>query len=242
MRVLATEGRSRSVWSVSGNTRVFVFVLTLLVFTFVWHNTARASSALSEQVAGTVVDQTGAMVGGASVVLFNAAGLETQRVLTDQRGRFTLKKVLAADYVSGLGFEVSPDEGVRLNGSTGRLDSSRRLIDIRPLEPIRAEQLYSYELALRFLGSRFSAGVAAFDSEISNLIERRTLLLPPGSVGQLVGGQPIIRQDATGAVFTSLSSSAVFVRTNALKVRLRGVEGSIDSPGINAAVRYSFRF
>ena len=46
-------------------------------------------------------------------------------------------------------------------------------------------------------------------------------------MGQLVGGQPIIRQDATGAVFTSLSSSAVFVRTNALKVRLRGVEGSV---------------
>ena len=69
--------------------------------------------------------------------------------------------------------------------------------------------------------------MAVFDSEISNLIERRTLLLPQGSVGQLVGGQPIIRQDATGAVFTSLSSSAVFVRTNALKVRLRGVEGSV---------------
>jgi hemoglobin/transferrin/lactoferrin receptor protein len=46
-------------------------------------------------------------------------------------------------------------------------------------------------------------------------------------VGQLVGGQPIIRQDATGAVFTSLSSSAVFVRTNALKVRLRGIESSM---------------
>jgi hemoglobin/transferrin/lactoferrin receptor protein len=123
----------------------------------------------------------------------------------------------AATGLSGLGFEVSPDEGVRLNGSTGT----------RPLQPIRAEQLYSYEVALRFLASRFSGSVAVFDSEISNLIERRTLLLPAGAVGQLVGGQPIIRQDATGAVFTSLSSSAVFVRTNALKVRLRGIESSM---------------
>jgi outer membrane receptor protein involved in Fe transport len=133
----------------------------------------------------------------------------------------------AATGLSGLGFEVSPDEGVRLNGSTGALDSARRLTDIRPLEPIRAEQLYSYEVALRFLGSRFSGSVALFDSEISNLIERRTLLLPSGAVGQLVGGQPIIRQDATGAVLTSLSNSAVFVRTNALQVRLRGIEGSL---------------
>ncbi len=123
----------------------------------------------------------------------------------------------AATGLSGLGFEVSPDEGVRLNGSTSA----------GPLQPIRAEQLYSYEGALRFLGSRFSGSVAVFDSEISNLIERRTLLLPSGAVGQLVGGQPIIRQDATGAVFTSLSSSAVFVRTNALKVRLRGIESSM---------------
>jgi outer membrane receptor protein involved in Fe transport len=53
------------------------------------------------------------------------------------------------------------------------------------------------------------------------------LLLPAGSVGQLAGGQPIIRQDATGAVFTSLSNSAVFVRTNAIKVRMRGIEGSM---------------
>ena len=133
----------------------------------------------------------------------------------------------AATGLSGLGFEVSPDEGVRLNGSTGALDSARRLTDIRPLQPISAEQLYSYEASLRFLGSRFSGSVGVFDSEISNLIERRTLLLPQGAVGQLVGGQPIIRQDATGAVFTSLSSSAVFVRTNALKVRLRGVESNL---------------
>ena len=133
----------------------------------------------------------------------------------------------AATGLSGLGFEISPDEGVRLGGSTGALDSARRLTDVRPLTPIRAEQLYNYELALRVHGSRFSGDAGVFDSEISNLIERRTLLLPPGSVGGLVGGQPIIRQDATGAVFTSLASSAVFVRTNAIKVRMRGVEGSL---------------
>lgn len=133
----------------------------------------------------------------------------------------------AATGLSGLGFEVSPDEGVRLGGFTGALDSSRRLTDTHPLEPIKAEQLYSYELAIRFLSKRFSGSFAAFDSEISNLIERRTLLLPAGSVGQLAGGQPIVRQDNTGAVFTSLSNSPVFVRTNAVKVRLHGVEGSM---------------
>jgi outer membrane receptor protein involved in Fe transport len=101
------------------------------------------------------------------------------------------------------------------------------LLDTHSLEPIRAEQLYSYELGLRFTSSRFSSAFAAFDSEISDLIERRTLLLPAGAVGQTVGGQPIIRQESTGAVFTSLSNTAVFVRTNAAKVRMMGLEGSI---------------
>jgi outer membrane receptor protein involved in Fe transport len=133
----------------------------------------------------------------------------------------------AATGLSGLGFEIAPDEGVRLGGSGGLLDSSRRLLDTHPLEPIRAEQLFSYELGLRFTSSRLSGTFAAFDSEISDLIERRTLLLPAGAVGQTVGGQPIIRQESTGAVFTSLSNTAVFVRTNAAKVRMMGVEGGL---------------
>jgi hemoglobin/transferrin/lactoferrin receptor protein len=130
--------------------------------------------------------------------------------------------------LSGLGFEVSPDEGARLGGSTGSLDISRRLTNKKPVQQLRPEQLYSYELAIRLLSSRFSGSLTAFDSEISNLIERRTLLLPAGTVGQLIGGQPIIRQDETGAVYTSLSSSAVFVRANTMQVRMRGVEGSLS--------------
>jgi outer membrane receptor for ferric coprogen and ferric-rhodotorulic acid len=63
------------------------------------HITAAANPSLSGQVTGTVLDQTGASVGAASVILFGAAGLEAQRSLTDQRGRFTLEKVVAADYV-----------------------------------------------------------------------------------------------------------------------------------------------
>src|SRR5215510_156524 len=99
MRISATEAGSRSVWSVSRCNRLLVFVLAVLVFSFVCHSTALANSLPSGQVAGTVTDQTGATVGGASVVLFGVAGLEAQRATTDQRGHFTLEKVFAADYV-----------------------------------------------------------------------------------------------------------------------------------------------
>jgi hypothetical protein len=74
-------------------------MLAMLVLALICDNTARANSNLSGQIAGTVVDQSGATVGGASVVLFGVAGLEAQRAVTDQRGRFALDKVLAADYV-----------------------------------------------------------------------------------------------------------------------------------------------
>ena len=79
--------------------RRFRFAIALLAFASFYHLTARADLSLSGQVAGTVVDQTGGSVGGASVVLFGAAGLEAQRSLTDQQGRFVLDRVTAADYV-----------------------------------------------------------------------------------------------------------------------------------------------
>src|SRR5215217_2773909 len=97
MKVLATEAWSRCVWSVPGyHSRKLFLVLALL---FLCQDAVRANSSLSGQVAGTVIDQTGATVGGASVVLFGAAGLEAHRSFTDQRGHFTLERVIAADYV-----------------------------------------------------------------------------------------------------------------------------------------------
>ena len=96
MNVIATGASlSRSVQSVPRIIRKFFCVAALI---YICHNTV-ASSSLSGQIAGTVTDQTGATVKGAWVVLFGAAGLETKRSLTDQQGRFTLERVLAADYV-----------------------------------------------------------------------------------------------------------------------------------------------
>jgi hemoglobin/transferrin/lactoferrin receptor protein len=131
--------------------------------------------------------------------------------------------------VSGLGFEVSPDEGIRLGASVAPLPGSQpppasQIWTLGPLEP---ERLLNFEAGLKWRWRRLSGTAAVFDSEIRDLIERRTVILAPGATGQTIGGQTIIRQDASGAVYTSLSSSPVFVRTNAGEVRLTGAEGSI---------------
>src|SRR5215218_4659135 len=99
MKVMVAEAWSRYAWSVSRLNRSLVSVLAVAALTLLCQTNTHARSSLAGQVAGTVVDQTGASVGGAWVVLFGAAGLEAQRSLTDQRGHFTLDKVIAADYV-----------------------------------------------------------------------------------------------------------------------------------------------
>jgi outer membrane receptor protein involved in Fe transport len=129
--------------------------------------------------------------------------------------------------VSGLGFEVTPEEGARLGGRVGGFDASRTAnADERPVRQLRAETLYNYELGLKFRAKRLSASASVFDAEFKNFIERRVLLLAPGAAGGAVGGETIVRQDAAGAVYTSLSSAPVFVRANAGRIRMLGAEGS----------------
>ncbi|HEU4794696.1 MAG TPA: TonB-dependent receptor, partial [Pyrinomonadaceae bacterium] len=74
-------------------------LLTLLVLIPFSANANSDAPGLLSQISGTVVDQTGAQIAGASVVLLGAANTESQRSVTDQQGRFTMERVLAADYV-----------------------------------------------------------------------------------------------------------------------------------------------
>lgn len=129
--------------------------------------------------------------------------------------------------VSGIGFEITPEEGARLGGRVGRFDINRpERGDARPVRQLRAESLYNYEVGLRLRTRRVEATLSVFDSELTNFIERRVLLLPQGAVGTAIGGQQVVRQDATGAVFTALSGAPVFVRANAGHIRMNGFEGA----------------
>lgn len=132
--------------------------------------------------------------------------------------------------LSGLGFEITPEEGARLGATVGNFDATRPPIDAgRPVRQLQPETLYNYEAGVRLRTSRLSATAQVFNAEFTNFIERRVALLPQGAVGLTVGGERVIRQDALGAVYTSLSSSPVFVRANAGHIRMRGVETSVTA-------------
>lgn len=130
--------------------------------------------------------------------------------------------------LSGIGFEITPEESERLGGHIGNFNSSLPPADSKPIRQLLPEYLYNYEIGARLQTSLLSGSVTFFNSEFSNFIERRTVILAHGAVGQLIGGQPIIRQDSTGAVFTALSNSPVFVRANAGRLRLRGAEMQLN--------------
>jgi hemoglobin/transferrin/lactoferrin receptor protein len=127
--------------------------------------------------------------------------------------------------VSGLGFEVSPDEAARMGATAGTLDG--RSSSGHPVDQLHPERLLSFEAGLKAEGSSFSASAAIFSSDLDGLIERRSVLLPPGAAGLSLGGQRIVRQDASGAVYTALSSRPVFVRVNGGRVRFRGAEAQL---------------
>lgn len=128
--------------------------------------------------------------------------------------------------ISGNGFEITPEEGKRLGGTVGRFNSASSSGEPRAVEQLVAETLYNYEGGAKLRTNRFDTTLSLFNSDIKNFIERRTLLLPQGATGTLVGGQQVIRQDATGAVYTALANTPVFVRANAGRLRLRGIETS----------------
>lgn len=112
------------------------------------------------------------------------------------------------------GFEVTTQEA----NSAG--------VELRPLQP---ETMYHYEAGTKIKTRRFDASVNVFRAEIDGLIERRSLLLPPGAVGRIIGGQEITSQNQSGEVFTALTPGPVQARQNTGPVLLRGLEAAVVS-------------
>lgn len=124
------------------------------------------------------------------------------------------------------GFEVSPDQGAAAGGFVGTGADSSAVSTGQAVRSLDAEVLYNYELGVRFQSRRMTASLSGFTNDISDFITKRALLLPPGAVGQSIGGQTVIAQLPSGAVITALDPRPVLVRANVGEVRLWGIETS----------------
>jgi hemoglobin/transferrin/lactoferrin receptor protein len=97
---------------------------------------------------------------------------------------------------------------------------------VRVLEP---ETSLGYELSLRWRSRRLRADLTGFQIDVDRNVAKQALILPSGAVGTTLGGEPILRQLASGVVYVGASSSPVLVRTNFDDARLRGLEASFEA-------------
>lgn len=127
-------------------------------------------------------------------------------------------------------FEANPNDAMAIGGTIGDRADDRARPTGRSVERLRPETNDNYEGGFSVQHPRVRAEFTAFRMELGNSIVSQALLLPPGAVGQNFGGQTIIRQLTSGAVFVPLSTGPVLVRANYFGARIQGVEHSLRLP------------
>ncbi len=128
--------------------------------------------------------------------------------------------------ITGGGFEVSPNEAVRLGAEIGDSAGGSATSTGNRWQPLAPEVLWSFEGGLRWRLERLSGDVTLFDSEFFDAIQRRVLIVPAGVVGETIGGEEIIAQDAEGRIFVAADFRPVVSRANIGRVRIWGVEAT----------------
>ncbi len=128
----------------------------------------------------------------------------------------------------GVGFQVSTTDVLGLGATIGSTADANAVSTGVDVSPLSSETSNNYDFSLRFRRGRFDTEIGGFIIDYKNTIVRQTLILPPGAVGLLLGSQPIISQNANGAVFVSLSTSPVLVQANFSSARMKGLEYEVD--------------
>lgn len=126
--------------------------------------------------------------------------------------------------LSGGGFEVAPDDAVRLGSQIGDSAGRDATSTGNPWNALEPETLWSYEVGLRWFSDDTRIEITAFDSEFRQAIARRVLIVNQPVVGQVIGGREIIGQDAAGRVFVDNELDPVVSRANISALRVRGLE------------------
>jgi hemoglobin/transferrin/lactoferrin receptor protein len=131
--------------------------------------------------------------------------------------------------LTGSGFEVAALAVAGLNAFVGTTAAATATSTGLRVEQVGPESSIQYESSIRFRAPRFRTEVALFVNNVHDNIQKQALILAPGAVGMMLGGQPIVSQSATGAVFVAASSTPVLVRANFDDARIWGIEQSADA-------------
>ncbi|HEY7699018.1 MAG TPA: TonB-dependent receptor, partial [Vicinamibacteria bacterium] len=128
--------------------------------------------------------------------------------------------------LTGSGFEVAAGDVAGLDGFVGDSASASAVSSGIPVQQVASETSLNFDASARYGTRRVRAEVGFFVNHIYDNIQKQSLILPPGAVGTVIGGQPIVSQGPTGTVFVALSNNPVLVRANFDNARVWGIEHS----------------
>ena len=142
--------------------------------------------------------------------------------------------------LTGGGFEVSPREAADFNALVGDSAAAGAVSTGLPWTDLSAELLWSFEAGFRWRDEATRVDVALFDSELTDKISRRTMIVPGNVVGETIGGQTIVAQDEVGRIFVAIDPDPVVSRANLDRARVWGVEWMLERE-INRSMLFIFK-
>ncbi len=131
--------------------------------------------------------------------------------------------------LTGSGFEVAAPDVAGLGATIGSSADGAAVSTGTPVKQVAPETSITYEVSARYHKNRFDTDLTFFVNDISDNITKQALILPPGSVGKLLGTTPITSQSPNGVVFVAASTGPVLVRANFDDVRIYGFEHTLDA-------------
>lgn len=142
--------------------------------------------------------------------------------------------------LTGGGFEVTPREAVDFGAFIGDSGSAGAASTGIPWTNLEPELLWSFEGGFRWRGDATRVDFAVFDSELTDAIARRVMIVPGDVVGQSIGGQTIVAQDEAGRIFVAVDPDPVVSRANFDRSRVWGLEWLFERE-INSSMLFVFK-
>lgn len=130
--------------------------------------------------------------------------------------------------LTGSGFEVAAPDLAGMNATIGSRADSAAVSTGRAVQQLTPETSLTYEVGFHYRVSRLDTDFTFFVNDMSDVVAKQALILPAGAVGALLGGQPIVAQNASGAVFVTGATNPVLVRANFDAARIRGFEHRLN--------------
>jgi outer membrane receptor protein involved in Fe transport len=126
--------------------------------------------------------------------------------------------------LTGSGYEVAAPDVSGLGGFVGTTADASAVSTGQPVSQLNSETSLQYEGSVGYRHKAWRTDLTFFVNDVHDNIQKQSLILPPGAVGTMLGGQPIVAQNANGVVFVPASTAPVLVRANFDDARIWGIE------------------